>query len=157
MDRDLIFFKKIIETNGNKFTLQKQIILKTILEYQGHLNAKDIYGKVRDRSIGLATVYRNLKEFHELGILKELNVNGTKYYEMKIFSRKPLHMHLKCYKCDNIIDIDSRGLNLRYLKLNKIIEEKNDMEIYDIDIMFIGLCSKCKEEGKWQDQQDLEE
>ncbi|WP_352420349.1 transcriptional repressor [Proteiniborus sp.] len=152
MDRELVPFKKIIERNGNIFTLQKQIILKIILESKEHLNAKEIYKIVKDKNIGLATVYRNLKEFHELGILKELNVNGISYYEMKIYSRKPLHIHLKCYKCDNIIDIDSRGLNLEYLKLNKIIEEKNNIEISDIDIIFIGLCSECKEEGKWRDQ-----
>lgn len=146
MDRDLIPFKKIIERNGNKFTLQKQIILKIILESNVHLSAKEIYGKVKGKNIGLATVYRNLKEFQESGIVKEINVNGISYYEMKIYSRKPLHIHLKCNKCDNIIDIDSRELNLKYLKLNRTIEAKNNIEIFDVDIMFIGLCSKCKEE-----------
>lgn len=157
MNGDLIPFKKIIERNGNKFTLQRQIILKVIMESKEHLNAKDIYDKIKSKNIGLATVYRNLREFHELGIVKEININGISYYEMKIFSKKPLHIHLKCYNCDNIIDIDSQGLNLEYLKLNKKIEEKNNIEIYDMDIMFIGLCSECKEDEKWQGQQNLEE
>lgn len=146
MDRDLILFKKIIKNNGNKFTLQKQIILKKIMESRVHLNASEIYKKVRERNIGLATVYRSLKEFQELGIVKEINVNGKNYYEMKIFSKKPLHLHLKCYRCDNIIDIDSSGLSIEYLKLNRSIEKKNNVEISDVDIIFIGLCSKCKEE-----------
>ncbi len=79
------------------------------------------------------------------------------YYEMKIFSGKPLHIHFKCYKCNSIIDIDSQNLNFDYLKLNKRIEEESNVEIYDSDIMFIGLCSKCREDLKCQDQQSLEE
>lgn len=146
MGRDLVPFKKMIEDNGNKFTIQKRTILKAIMESSVHLNAKEIYEKVKGENIGLATVYRNLKEFQELGIVKELNVNGISYYEMKIFSKKPLHIHLKCYECDNIIDMDSSGIDIEYLKLNKMVEEKNNMEIFDIDIMFIGLCSRCKEE-----------
>lgn len=146
MDRALIPFKKIIENRGNKFTLQKQIILRIIMESSIHLNASEIYDKVREKNIGLATVYRSLNEFQELGIVKEINVNGISYYEMRMFSKKPLHLHLKCYECDNIIDISSSGLSIEYLRLNKLIEEKNDIEIFDIDIMFVGLCSKCKEE-----------
>ena len=90
--------------------------------------------------------------FKELNIVSEISVNGSSYYEMKIFSGKPLHIHLKCNKCDKIIDIDSRFLNLDYLKLNNKLEKENNLEIYDSNIMFIGLCSKCREKLKWQDQ-----
>lgn len=76
---------------------------------------------------------------------------------MKIFSGKPLHIHFKCYKCNSIIDIDSHNLNSDYLKLNRKIEIDNNLEIYDSNIMFIGLCSNCREELKCQDQQNAEE
>ncbi len=148
MDKSLIPFKKIIEKNGYKFTSQKQTILKTIIESKEHLNAKELHDEIKTENIGLATVYRNLKEFHELGILKEINIDGVSYYEMKMFSGEPFHIHLRCYECDNLIDIESREFNLEYLKLIKKIEKSNNIEIYDSDIMFIGLCSKCKENKK---------
>lgn len=145
MNNNLMYFKKILEKKGYEFTLQKKIILKTIVDSKTHLNAKQIYEKIRDKNIGNATVYRALKVFKELGIVKEINVNGVNYYEMKIFSGKPLHIHFKCYKCNSIIDIESEKLNLNYLKLSKQIEIENNLEICDSDIMFVGLCSKCKE------------
>ncbi|KOA20153.1 ferric uptake regulation protein [Clostridium homopropionicum DSM 5847] len=157
MKKDLMPFKKILEKNGYEFTVQKQKILKIILDSSIHLQAKEIYEKVKEANIGLATVYRALKIFKRLGIVKEININGTSYYEMKIFSGKPLHIHFKCIKCNSIIDIDSRSLNFDYLKLNKKIEEENNLEIYDSNIMFIGLCNKCRGDLKWQDQQNLEE
>ncbi len=157
MNNDLIPIKKLLRKNGYKFTLGKRIILEVILKSDIHLNAKEIYEKTKEKNIGLATIYRALKVFNELGIVKEINVNGINYYEMKIFSGKPLHIHFKCYKCNSIIDIDSQNLNFDYLKLNKRIEEESNVEIYDSDIMFIGLCSKCREDLKCQDQQNLEE
>ncbi|MBU3160731.1 transcriptional repressor [Clostridium frigoris] len=151
MNDDLIVFKKLIEKKGYKFTMQKKIILKTILDNKTHLNAKEIYKRIKEKNIGLATIYRVLKVFNELGIVKEININRINYYEMKIFSGNPLHIHFKCYKCNNIVDIDSQSLNIDYLKLNEKIEIDNNLEIYDSNITFIGLCSKCREELKCQD------
>ena len=145
MNDDLTPFRKLLKRNGYEFTNQKKLILRTILDNKTHLNAKEIYEKIKEKNIGLATVYRALKVFNKLGIVKEISINRISYYEMKIFSGKPLHIHFKCYKCNSIIDIDSKSLNVDYIKLNKKIETENNLEIYDSDIMFKGLCSKCRE------------
>jgi Fe2+ or Zn2+ uptake regulation protein len=54
---------------------------------------------------------------------------------MKIFSGKPLHIHFKCSKCDSIIDIDDKLINLEYIKLNKVVEEIGNVEVNDVDIV----------------------
>jgi Fur family ferric uptake transcriptional regulator len=45
MNEDLMHFKKLLKKNGYEFTSQKQIILRTIMNFKTHLNAKEIYGK----------------------------------------------------------------------------------------------------------------
>lgn len=157
MEEEFNSLKKLLQKNGYKLTLAKRIILKAIIESKNHLNVKEIYERVKRVGIGLATIYRTLKVFSELGIVKEININGTNYYEMKIFSRKPLHIHFKCFKCNSIIDVESQNLNFDYLKLNKRVEAENALEIYDSDIMFTGVCSKCREGLKCQGQRDSEE
>ncbi|EPY6465764.1 Fur family transcriptional regulator [Clostridium sporogenes] len=157
MGKQLDYFKNLIEEKGYKFTVQKKIILKVLIDNSIHLNAEEIYNKIKKDNIGIATVYRNLKIFEKLGIVKDLNINGVNYYEMKIFSGKPLHIHFKCLKCNSIIDIDNSKLDLEYLKLSRFMEHSEDLEIHDANILFLGLCSKCKEEEKCQDQQSLEE
>ncbi|AJD29481.1 Fur family transcriptional regulator [Clostridium sporogenes] len=157
MGKQLDYFKNLIEEKGYKFTVQKKIILKVLIDSSIHLNAEEIYNKIKKDNIGIATVYRNLKIFEKLGIVKDLNINGVNYYEMKIFSGKPLHIHFKCLKCNSIIDIDNSKLDLEYLKLSRFMEHSEDLEIHDANILFLGLCSKCKEEEKCQDQQSLEE
>ncbi|AKN31567.1 Fur family transcriptional regulator [Clostridium carboxidivorans P7] len=65
---------------------------------------------------------------------------------MKIFSAKPCILHFKCIKCNSIIDIDNKSLELDYLKLNSKIEKENNLIVSDADIMLIGLCNKCRED-----------
>ncbi|EDK32684.1 Fur2 [Clostridium kluyveri DSM 555] len=139
-----MLYKKLIKNKGYEFTIQKRILLLEMINANTHLSVKQIYERIKDKNIGLATVYRSLKIFGELGIVKKINVDNINYYEIKIFSGKPLHVHFKCDKCNSIIDVDNLEQDLSYIKLNKKIEEKNDVEIYDVDIMLKGLCSKCK-------------
>ncbi|HBJ1649844.1 UNVERIFIED_ORG: transcriptional repressor [Clostridium botulinum] len=146
MRENISFYKNLIKKHGYKFTMQKRIILLEVINSNTHLSVKEIYDRVKHNRIGITTVYRSLKTFNELGIVKEINVNGTSYYEIKIFSGNPLHIHFKCSKCNSIIDIEDKFLNLEYIKLNKKIEEKNNLEIDDLNIMLIGTCSKCKED-----------
>jgi len=157
MLEDLSYFKKIFEKNNYEFTIQKQLILDVIIKSPIHLNAREIYEKVKDKNIGLATVYRALKTFKKLGIIKEINVDGVGYYEMKMFSKRPLHIHFKCLNCGKTLDINSSKIDIEYVKLNNRIEEENNIEIYDMDIMFYGLCNVCREELKCQDQLNSEE
>lgn len=144
MKKNLESIKSIVEKNGYEFTNQKKIISTVILECNVHMNVKDIYDQVKYENVGISTVYRTLNLYKKLGIVKEMNINGTSYYEVKIFSKNPVYIHFKCYKCDSIIDIDSKKLNLEYLKLNNQVEKGNNIEIYDFDIIFGGLCSKCR-------------
>lgn len=152
MDKQLSFYKTLIEKKGYRYTSQKQSILEAIIHSDTHLSVKEIFEKVKHKNIGLATVYRSLKVFEDLGIVKEIITNGKSYYEIKIFSGKPLHIHFKCHKCDRIIDINDYTLDLEYLKLNSKIETKNNLEIHDANFMLVGLCSNCREDEKCLDQ-----
>lgn len=147
---ELALVKELLRKNRFKLTKQRELILEQFFLTDKHLTAEEIYQRLENNNIGLATIYRNIKIFSTLGIIKEIIVDGVNYYELKIYSKKPLHLHFQCVKCNDIIDIDERKVALEYLKLNRTIEGTNDLEIYDVDIMFIGLCGRCKEENKWQ-------
>ena len=144
--------KKLIEKNGFKFTKQRKLILEQFFLADRHLSVEEIYQRLKENNIGLATVYRNVKIFNSIGIVKEIAVDGVSYYELKIYSKKPLHIHFQCVKCNDIIDIDERKVALEYLKVNKAIEDINDLEIYDVNIMLIGLCKRCREVNECQDR-----
>jgi len=43
MKKDMMPFKKLLEKNGYEFTIQKQKILRTVLDSGIHLQAKEIH------------------------------------------------------------------------------------------------------------------
>lgn len=136
-------FKSIIERENLKFTIQKQLILEALLSSKEHMTINELHEKLKVNNIGIATLYRNLDSFKNLGIITEINVEGKAYYEMKIFGRKPIHIHFKCTNCGKIMDIEDNKLYHEYLKLNRLIEER-DLLIYDSVFTFKGICSDCK-------------
>ena len=135
--------KSIIERENLKFTIQKQLILEALLSSKEHMTINELHEKLKVNNIGIATLYRNLDSFKNLGIITEINVEGKAYYEMKIFGRKPIHIHFKCTNCGKIMDIEDNKLYHEYLKLDRLIEER-DLLIYDSVFTFKGICSDCK-------------
>ncbi|MEN2256689.1 Fur family transcriptional regulator [Paraclostridium benzoelyticum] len=156
MNYNLDYLKKVISKSGYKVTTQKILILEVMLNDSHHLSAKDIHDKLKQKNIGLATIYRSLNLFIELNIIKKVEIDNITYYEMKIFSKNPFHIHFKCSKCGSIIDINNKDINIDYIGIIRKIELEENFEIEDSDIMFKGICDKCKEDIKWQDQQNLE-
>ena len=119
LQKNLLWYRELLTRNNIKNTKQKEKILLELMQSSSHLMAEEIYQRVKNDKIGLATVYRSLKLFERLGIVKEIPMDGVKYYELKIYSKKPLHIHFKCSNCNAIIDIDDADINLDYIKLNQ--------------------------------------
>lgn len=140
----ILLIKKWIEKKGFRFTKQRKEIAKEFACAGCHLNVEELYCRVKPKRISLATLYRTIDLFCQLDILKEMRINGLSYYELKIFSGKPLHIHFRCTECGIIQDINHMDTILKYLDINKMIELDSEVEIYDADITLIGLCSKCK-------------
>lgn len=139
---DLI--KNLIDRKGYKLTNQrKEILFVFIKNNQKHFSAEEVYVELKPEGIGIATVYRNIRILVDLDIIKEFKVDDTNYYELKMYAKKPLHIHFKCENCNRIEDIIDQEIILEYFKINKLIEEKQESKIFDIDIMFHGLCKDC--------------
>ena len=143
-EESFLLIKDLIQDNGYKMTSQREdILIEFINNKEKHLSAEEIYNMMKHKGIGISTVYRNLNLFVDLKILKELKFDDTSYYELKMYARKPLHIHFKCEECGDIKDIVDKEIILKYLKVDNLVEEKYIVEINDVDIMFHGLCNNC--------------
>lgn len=145
MEQYLTWYKEIIKKNGIKNTIQKEAVLNVLIKASSHLTVEEIYQQIKDVKIGLATVYRSLKLFEDLGIAKEIPMDGVRYYELKLFGKKSLHIHFKCTNCNAMTDIDDTETNLDYIRLNQKVEHKMGLEVNDVNIILLGLCKECRE------------
>ena len=120
-----------------RFSYHRDIIYKSICEVDNHPTAADIFDMVKSGidNISLGTIYRNLTQLVEKNMICELNINGISHYD----GNMDQHQHFVCKHCKSIIDCFIQN-DLDEYK----IKENRQFEIQEVDIIFSGLCQKCK-------------
>jgi Fe2+ or Zn2+ uptake regulation protein len=124
-------------------TAQRQLLLDILREASSHLDAKELYQLAieRDRHISLATVYRNLRLFKELGLVDEIRLDEIHCcYEIK---RSTEHYHLLCTSCGSVIEFKSSLI----AKLVAEVEHNCDFQANRAVLHLEGYCQKCKKKS----------
>lgn len=144
--RDIEEIKIHLKTKGYKLTNQRECILNVILEnVDKHLTIDEIYDFVCkiNKSVGIATVYRTVMLFQELGIIVKLNLDDRHTrYELASIDGMHNHHHLICLKCSCIIEVNEDLLE----ELEKQVEGKYSFKILDHNLKILGICCKCQKQ-----------
>ncbi|QGM81174.1 ferric iron uptake transcriptional regulator [Otariodibacter oris] len=141
-------------------TLLKKVGLKvteprlTILELMQttrkeiqHFSAEDIYKLLLEKhsEIGLATVYRVLNQFEEVGILTRHNFDSNKaVYELN-FNHE--HDHIICMDCGKVFEFKDTEMEKR----QREISQQHGIELSNHSLYLYGKCSNlqsCDEKEK---------
>jgi Fur family ferric uptake transcriptional regulator len=133
--------KSATEMRGYPVTTHRQLLLRLIHDVRGHIDAKELYRRAigEDQSISLATVYRNLHLFKELGLVNERRLGQAQcYYEIK---QTPEHHHLVCRGCGKIVDFASPLIG----KLVDKVQREHSFNVTKIELYLEGYCERCKE------------
>lgn len=121
-----------------KTTKQRDRILETIRHSKNHLTAEDVYRILLDddESIGIATVYRNLKYLYENDLVNRIQHPELGYvYDSNLDD----HYHFHCRVCDKIYDVD----DMVHDELNLEVEEKFGGKVDSHMTYFYGTCPDC--------------
>lgn len=144
--KDIEEIKIYLKSKGYKLTAQRECILNIIIENKDkHLTVDEIYNYVyrKNKTIGIATVYRTILLFEELGVISKLIFyDRIIRYELSSFDEKHTHHHLICVKCNKIMEVKEDLLE----DLEKQVEDKYDFKILDHNLKILGICNKCNNE-----------
>lgn len=137
--------KSTLVENGHKLTVPRKIMLDFLTDERNkHLTCEEIYDRLnkQNANVGIATVYRNMQLFEDLGIATRLQLeDGVSRYELNIDHGEHQHHHLVCLKCYDVIEVTEDMLG----DIESEIKEKYDFKISDHVLKFYGTCSKCTE------------
>ena len=103
---------KKIEESGIVPTKQRRILAKILFEKGNrHISAENLFDEVKkqDRKISMATIYNTLKQFTNLGLIREIVVDKNK--SLYDTNNKP-HYHLYIEDEGKIHDIPTDNVNL---------------------------------------------
>jgi Fur family transcriptional regulator, ferric uptake regulator len=135
-------FHAYLRQNGLKKTYQKDLILETFLNAEGHLSVDDIYAlvKKRDKRVGVVTVFRTLKSLTVCGIAREVNLgDGVTRFEHNY--QHPLHHHIVCVECHRTIEYACPALE----RIQDEIIQKYRFKPLHHRFQTYGFCEDCRE------------
>lgn len=137
--------KEKIRAGGSKLTPQRLAILEELMQQEGkHLTIEEIYEVVKAQKpeIGVATVYRTILLFEELGVVKKLDLSDGIYrYELSHEEELHGHHHLICSGCGSVAEVRDDLLD----SVEQVIEGDYKFRIKDHSLKFYGLCSQCSQ------------
>ena len=134
--------KQIVKSKGLKYTKQREIVFETILKYNNHLSAEDIYNILNkeypNMNIGIATIYRALAFLEEVNLISSIAINkdGKKFES----NDKKHHDHLVCIKCNKIIEFVDEDIEQK----QKQIANNFGFKLLDHTMYLYGICENCQ-------------
>lgn len=124
-----------------RYSKQRECILKVLESTVTHPNANWIYNNVREEipNVSLGTVYRNLSRLCDEGMILKIDIgDGVERYDACI---KP-HYHLSCKRCGRVCDISAEYDS----SVDKMAESENHCSIDYHSLIFWGTCPECTKE-----------
>ncbi len=136
--KELEILKNHLTKHSLKLTYQRELILTIFLKME-HVTAEQLYHILakKDTHIGLATIYRTLKLFCDIGLAQERHFGTQAHFDN--VSHKGHHDHLICTGCGKIIEFN----NCQIENLQEAIAKKNGFTIHTHKLELYGLCSSC--------------
>lgn len=123
---------------NHKQSKQRTRLLEMLRGHYGHLSAEQAYAKMKeeDRSISLATVYRNLNLLAEQNSINKIDhpTFGSMYD-----GRDYPHYHLHCELCDGLFDIPDIYLDA----IDERVAQTMHARIHSHHMVFEGVCEEC--------------
>lgn len=140
----LVKFRDMISKLGLNNSVQKEYVLKLLFVSKKHLNAEEIQQKIKNEynvNIGIATVYRVLNLFEEMGIVRAINIQGqdSKVYEINLKSH---HDHLVCVRCGIIEEFIDKDIET----LQEHVAKNRGFELQSHNMIMYGICKRCQKE-----------
>ena len=117
-------------------TKQRQIIEMLLKEANRPLFPKELLDKAKKHlpSVGIATVFRNLKKMVDEGKVEVVNVPGdSPRYEHPDFIH---HHHFKCSECESVFKVKGCPGDLE-----KLLPQ--GFQLTEHEITLFGLCADC--------------
>ncbi|TCO74816.1 Fur family transcriptional regulator [Marinisporobacter balticus] len=144
MESKIEIIEKILKEKNIKCTNQRKAIIEVFVNQDAHFKPEEVYDLVKGKKIGLATVYRTIEILKIHGIIEETTIEKDRYYELKLFSEKRLHIHFKCSRCNQIYDYDKTEMILDLIQLRNFAEQEYNVRVEDIKMIMNGVCHKCR-------------
>lgn len=134
MERETI--RQTFESSGLKFTPQRHCVMTFLAECTGHPTAAEIFEAVNrlDPRSSRATTYNNLRDLVQVGLVREVAVEGR---AARFDVKGTRHHHFICDSCGNVEDVEWYDIP----KPDK--DSLGKRIVRECELIARGWCAKC--------------
>ncbi|MEO8367644.1 MAG: Fur family transcriptional regulator [Candidatus Solibacter sp.] len=134
MDADAI--KRSLEESGLRCTPQRFAVMAFLMEQNRHPTAAELFEAVNrvDPRCSRATTYNNLRSLVEVGLVREVAVEGR---AARFDAKGTRHHHFICDRCGNVEDL------AWYDVPKPAVDSLGKRVLRECELIFRGLCAKC--------------
>jgi Fur family transcriptional regulator, ferric uptake regulator len=136
--------KNFIKTQGLRQSSQRDRVVETFLSQKGHISAEELLSQVRikDKRVGLTTIYRTLKLLTQCGLAVERKFNR----QVSTFEPARVgqhHDHLICLGCGRILEFENKNIEI----LQEDVARKHGFFITHHILELYGACGECSQKS----------
>ena len=128
-----------------KYSKQRELILESLRNRKDHPTAEKLFIDLKKQmpELGIATVYRNLIELYEEGLITKVkSKTGPDRYD----GNELPHIHFECKNCGELTDIYLTQTQMEQLHTGmEELSNKAEVKYEYSEIYLNGLCKKCKD------------
>ncbi|MDY4587867.1 MAG: transcriptional repressor [Oscillospiraceae bacterium] len=120
------------------FSRQREIIYDQVMNYPTHPTVEEVYNALKpdNPNLSLGTVYRNLNQLSEAGMLMKIPIaDGSDRFD----GRTDCHYHMICDKCGRVFDIELDCLD----EIPQTVMRENGHRITRVTLNLKGVCAGC--------------
>lgn len=135
--------RRVLQEHGVCVTVQRSLILESVLGRMDHPSAEQIFETIRQThpEISRATVYRTLEMLVDFGLLTRVSHPGPSIRYDPVIAA---HDHLLCVRCERLQDFeDPEGREGRVR-----IPNPPGFQIKDYYVVFRGVCGDCRKRAR---------
>ena len=139
--KNLKEIRTILKEHGLRYSRPRAVILSFLRERNMHINAEQLYLKLRERgeNLSLSTTYLNLMTLKKAGLVRELKgIKDETLYDSNI---EESHYHMVCDRSGKVIDVPDLMIEGKPLAqfLKEKVEEETGWQVELPEIHLRGL------------------
>ncbi|KAB3532902.1 transcriptional repressor [Alkaliphilus pronyensis] len=129
---------KVLKNHKCKITPQRLAVYHVLRNNKDHPNAEAIFKMLEPNypTISLATVYKSLELFAELGLIQAINLGENSF---RYDPNPKVHPHVICSKCNKVEDLPEEYFD----DLKAVVAKLVNYKVTKQHLTFYGICSDC--------------
>lgn len=137
--------EEMLRNHGQRVTAARVIVWNVLVDADEHLTAESVAERVAevDPSVNLASVYRSLSLFEELGEVRHSHLGDDRIGHWEI-GHPDEHFHLVCRNCGRVEH--HRGTLVEQIT-DHLRGKEHGFSPERVELTVTGLCRECQQHG----------